>query len=99
MFFIYDIFVTKRNNNLISKAAQTNAIVSSLFPDNFRDKLICQNEEAKSAKKGNLKTFLNDGQTSGEPGGKNYLSSKPLADLFLETTVMFADVAGRFLSL
>ena len=26
VFFVYDIFVQKRNNNLIQKAAQTNAI-------------------------------------------------------------------------
>ena len=45
-------------------------------------------EEAanKSKKKGNLKAFLNDGKS--DAGANN----KPLADLFLETTVLFADI-------
>ena len=33
VFFVYDLVVQRRNHNLIVKAAQTNAIVYSLFPN------------------------------------------------------------------
>jgi class 3 adenylate cyclase len=98
VFFIYDIFVQKRNEKLISSAAKSNAIVSSLFPDNIRDRLIGQNDT--TTKKGtpyHLKSFLLDGggETKGGNGGDGgNKTSKPLADLFLETTIMFADICG-----
>ena len=37
VFLVYDLFVQKRNYNLIVKAAQTNAIVYSLFPNKNND--------------------------------------------------------------
>jgi hypothetical protein len=39
------------------------------------------------SKKGNLKAFLNNGDQSS--------TLAPLADLFLETTVLFADISGE----
>lgn len=51
--------------------------------------------------KARLKTFLSDGSSSGigdmdetEAGGVMQLKSAPIAELFPETTVMFADIAG-----
>lgn len=93
MFLLYDIAVTRRNENLVSKAAQSNAIVSSLFPESIKNRLISQQENEQQnrsnlrSKKGNLKAFLNTGE--------QLLTQKPLADLFLETTVLFADIAGE----
>jgi hypothetical protein len=50
-----------------------------------------QEEQEKHAilrsKKGNLKAFLNNGEQSS--------TLAPLADLFLETTVLFADISGE----
>ena len=37
VFFVYDLVVQRRNHNLIVKAAQTNAIVYSLFPNRHND--------------------------------------------------------------
>ncbi|CAB9519281.1 Guanylate cyclase (Partial), partial [Seminavis robusta] len=89
-FLVYDLAVQHRNENLVSKAAQSNAIVSSLFPDNIRERLMNDNDESQQAmnssmhsKRGRLKAFLNDGKN----GSKARHQSKPLADLFLETTV------------
>ena len=39
------------------------------------------------SKKGNLKAYLNNGEQQS--------TLKPLADLFLETTVLFADISGE----
>ena len=77
---------------MIANAAKSNAIVSSFVPDHLRDRLIQETADQKvvnkDGKHGNLKSFLNDGkQGSLNPG-------KPLADLFLETTICFADVSG-----
>ncbi|CAB9496705.1 Receptor-type guanylate cyclase gcy [Seminavis robusta] len=94
VFFMYDTFVQMRNTNLIMKAARTNAIVTSLFPENMRDRLAEEAEQAQAAKKkkgGNLKEFIDD---RGENNSKFTFTTKPLADLYLDTTVLYADITG-----
>jgi class 3 adenylate cyclase len=88
VFFIYDMLVQRRNEKIIANAARSNAIVSSMFPDAIRDRLLQQNDT--QSKHGQLKSFLmnKEGNASGT------MLSKPMADLFLETTVLFADVSG-----
>lgn len=93
MFFLYDYLVERRQELVVNTAAQSNSIVSSLFPEHMKQRIMHEKEEARALaknanKKGNLKSFLNDG-TQGDMGAQ-----KPLADLFLETTVMFADISG-----
>ena len=101
LFSVYDLVVQRRNERLILNAARSNAIVSSMFPSNIRDQLIGQKPGAETGiigsgpKQGNLKTFLNDGKDVDHVGNSTF-GSKPLADLFLETTVLFADVVGKF---
>jgi hypothetical protein len=72
VFYIYDIFVQKRNENLVAKAAQSNEIVSSFVPDHLRERIMSQNE---SKKKHNLKSFTADMISDVDR------QSKPLADL------------------
>eukprot|EP00538_Stauroneis_constricta_P012653 CAMPEP_0119570456 /NCGR_PEP_ID=MMETSP1352-20130426/43621_1 /TAXON_ID=265584 /ORGANISM="Stauroneis constricta, Strain CCMP1120" /LENGTH=1121 /DNA_ID=CAMNT_0007620125 /DNA_START=581 /DNA_END=3943 /DNA_ORIENTATION=- len=94
VFIVYDLVVYWRNEKLIENAARSNAIVSAIFPSTIRDRLITENNNqngvAKTADKriANLKNYLN-GYTD-----ETTANHKPLADLFLETTVMFADIAG-----
>ncbi|CAB9521849.1 Receptor-type guanylate cyclase gcy [Seminavis robusta] len=105
VFFTYDYFVLKRNEIMISNAAQSSAIVSSIVPDHLKDRLLSHqqqiNEQNKQNKasggsrrssSGSLKMFLNDG--SKQLGMDNSAVEAPLADLFLETTVLFADISG-----
>ena len=87
MFFIYDMLVQHRNEKIVVTAARSNAIVSSLFPDAIRDRLLQQNEMLK---RGHLKSYLLNGKDTDD----DHLLSKPLADLFLETTILFADISG-----
>jgi class 3 adenylate cyclase len=98
VFFIYDIFVHKRNEKLIASAAKSNAIVTSLFPDNIRERLIGQNDDTKATKSPyHLKSVLLDGVDGKallQANGSGEKTMKPLADLFLDTTVMFADICG-----
>lgn len=71
-------------NTVVNNAAQSNAIVTSLVPSHLRDQLINQNTPGNPIKRRNLKTILSNGETD------NDVTSEPLADLFLETTVLFA---------
>ena len=126
VFIFYDYLVTKRQEKVQNHALKSNAIVSSLFPADVRDRLFKEQNEQQGAKaatksssknpgkidsmanKYRLKTYLNDEENGkgGENGDKNsdfadqevakpdMYESKPIADLFPNTTVMFADIAG-----
>jgi hypothetical protein len=79
---------------VIRSAVQSTAIVSSLFPSNVRDRLYKEQEENENRRKknhGNLKTFLRDGSGVIDGGADYHISSKPLADLFTETTVLVSN--------
>lgn len=84
---------------------KSSAIVSSLFPSNVRDRLF--NHDVKEyapnqvSQKNRLKSFMTNNSgtdTAHEERGthKGVLpwSNRPIADLFPEVTVMFADISG-----
>ncbi|CAB9517992.1 Receptor-type guanylate cyclase gcy [Seminavis robusta] len=85
-FYIYDWFVHDRQTKMVESAAHTNAIVTSLFPGECRDRMLDGGGDGKDG----LSSFLSlkDASTSGDT------SSKPLADLYLDTTVLYADICG-----
>jgi len=96
-FLCYDKLVSVRQQKVMKTAVQSTTIVSSLFPSNVRDRLLDANgsndhhvdmrPSVFQPNKTRLRTFLNDGEPSND-------SSKPIADLFTDTTVLFADIAG-----
>ena len=99
VFLLYDIIVRRRQEIVMASANRTNAIVTSLFPENVRDRLYEQAREAAGDKNGvkmtglgqnklQMETFLTD-----EKQGA-LLASEPIADTFANATVMFLDVAG-----
>jgi hypothetical protein len=51
------MFVQRGNGRLIIKAAKSNAIVSSMFPSNIRDKLICNDEDTIQKSKAQFQDF------------------------------------------
>jgi class 3 adenylate cyclase len=97
VFFVYDVLVqSPRNAKLVANAARSNAIVTQLFPGKIRDQIIAQKQEeeeqlykSKKGGKANFKSFVAEGVD-----GLSDINSKPLAELFLETTVMFAYIVG-----
>jgi class 3 adenylate cyclase len=108
VFFVYDIMVKRRNDKLVNNAAQSNALVSSLFPGMFRDRVLDERAEKTKKQKEEhqgagptllnrqtnlLNTFLNHGGNRQEDLQVDS-GNAPLADLFPETTVMFADLVG-----
>ena len=117
VFVLYDCFVSKRQNTVMTSAQQSNAIVSSLFPAQFRDRLMEDqglvasqiNEKDSKNKKladdaissaqglgGGLLNTSQQSNTLGLQRGTNTLNigTRPIADLFLECTVMFGDISG-----
>lgn len=132
IFLGYDCIVQKRQQKVMTSAARSNAIVSSLFPAEIRDRLFGNEDEKNKDKNKNmfshlpesskfkLKSFLADeenpaaGHDNHEDGAKKeaktstedtkvegktiphieVYETKPIADLFPNTTVMFADIAG-----
>eukprot|EP00934_Nitzschia_sp_Nitz4_P005403 Nitzschia sp. Nitz4//scaffold296_size27349//382//4345//NITZ4_008196-RA/size27349-snap-gene-0.39-mRNA-1//1//CDS//3329546261//5393//frame0 len=95
VFVVYDRLVYQRNIRLVQNAARSNAVVSSLFPAKIREKLLEQQEikqqqqqqQTQLGTKSKMKNFLTGGLD-------NQAGCKPLADLFLETTILFADITG-----
>jgi len=123
-FLVYDYLVDKRQREAMDNAARSDAIISSLFPAEIRDrlfkgeelepdkkaKLLENHKEMKkeellqstpAAQKFRLKHYLDEEGGADQPNGKELTKnggaaheSKPIADLFPNTTVMFADIAG-----
>ena len=99
-FFMYDRFVRMRNAKVVHAAARLNRIVSSLFPSTVRDRVLALDEEDEIAQQPGtqtrLKKFLaNDGPTMGDMETDDIMyKTRPIADLFPETSILFADIAG-----
>lgn len=106
-FLVYDRFVDYRNNKVVHVAARSNVIVSNLFPTAVREKLFeheaMENREPGRSKTSSrtVKNFLRESEKGAEQIDGDRLSahpykSKPIAELFPDTTVLFADIAGRW---
>ena len=104
VFLVYDWAVQLRQNKVLKTATRTQAIVSSLFPKHVQERIFKDVEdEVKNEGKqpigrfrGNrtkdqLRTFLDDGTGGGKSEGPASLKSKPIADLFPEATIIFAE--------
>jgi class 3 adenylate cyclase len=90
IFAVYNRFVQSRNNKVVNAAARSNAIVSSLFPSNVRDRLLAENlvDQNHGGKRNGKGLSANNAYRDG------VYKSKPIADLFPETTVLFGDIVG-----
>ena len=87
VFAFYDVRVRMRQEKVMESAMRTNNIVTSLFPQNVRDRLYEQVDgraDANNARASNLNKFLNDGKNTG--------SQTSIADLFPHCTIAFIDV-------
>ena len=108
-FFFYVRIVQRRQTKVMATAARTNAIVTSLFPSNVRDRIMKDAEDAVNNKQEmapflpgmgegatkKLKTFLDEENPAASNDNQLIMfKTKPIADLFPETTVMFADLVG-----
>ena len=88
MFLVYDRLVERRQHVVLKQASKTSAIVSSLFPESVTKRLLADktsNHEKKflSPNKRLQSFLLSDGDE------QKVLQTKPIADLFPFTTVIF----------
>ncbi|KAL3917874.1 MAG: hypothetical protein SGILL_004507 [Bacillariaceae sp.] len=96
-FFMFDFLVHRHQKILSATAARQSALVASLFPKKIHMKLLAEAEEAAKQQrltmgKAGLRKFLTESSDVIKcPDEK----SKPIADLFPNTTVMFADISGK----
>lgn len=104
VFLVYDILVQRRQNATEKSAAQSNAIVVSMFPSTVRDRILHGDTNIMALEaptKRNLRSFLRgesnvveselvtEGtRNSTAPNALMLYKSNPIADLFLETTTM-----------
>jgi class 3 adenylate cyclase len=92
MFLFYDRLVERRQQLILSKAVQSTAIVASIFPKNVRERLMQANENDKDDNDGapnhRLTSFLSGDSNDNED------NLEPIADLFPNCTVLFADISG-----
>lgn len=101
VFVLFTIAVARRQRVVMNRAVASSAIVSSLFPSQVRDQIYEENEAAKkknndwrmrdNSKESGVNAWMND--SAG--GGDTVMGpSRPMADLFEHTTILFADLVG-----
>eukprot|EP00980_Cylindrotheca_fusiformis_P013752 scaffold3541_cov116-Cylindrotheca_fusiformis.AAC.5 len=83
VFLLYDYYVARRQRKFMERIVKQDQIVSNVFPTAIRDRLY------ESGQKGSKDDALFD-----PLGGGAGTAGSPLADLFPETTIVFADIAG-----
>lgn len=89
-FFLYDRIVQRRNEKIIQDAARSNAIVSSMFPGQIRDRILNQVRESKekTAKHKSVADYVKgDDESHSE-------ESQSLAEFFPAATICFSDIVG-----
>lgn len=102
LFLIYDKYVDNRNDFVVDVAERSNVLVSSLFPvQAVRNRILAQSQPDREDKQSNwsrkqsVQDLPNDVSEQQEIGdhctGIGPYSTKPIAELFLETTVMVSD--------
>lgn len=82
VFVVYDTMVAKRQQIVMNRAVASGAIVSSLFPSQVRDELYKEKEPIGPEDEGGFEM--------------DKLASKPkkIAQVYPNTTILFADLAG-----
>jgi class 3 adenylate cyclase len=88
VFFIFARFMEHRQSKLEDKAARAVAVVNSVFPEQIGQRLIAGGEQQRTGKV-QLDSYFGSRNTKELSG-----IAKPMADLFMDTTVLFADIAG-----
>jgi class 3 adenylate cyclase len=98
VFILYDFLVRRRQAKVLALATKQNAVVSSLFPTSVKNRIIADADSGRQTKNSTGRLGLKDflaGKDNFEPEEQvTSRNSKPIADLFSETTIMFADIAG-----
>lgn len=85
VFVLYDVIVQVRNKKVVTTAARSTAIVTSLFPKNVAAQMLQEENHGALSETAHALSNTTKGPDN---------SSKPIANLFRESTILFADIAG-----
>ena len=98
-FLVYDRSMYRKNANITRFAEKSNAIVATLFPTTFRDRLMEESNQAgvemapmdvETGRRRSSREFIVDKSSNDE----TEFGDKPIAELYPETTIMMADLVG-----
>jgi class 3 adenylate cyclase len=104
LFNQYSRLVKQRQTKLLMTAKHSRAVVSSLFPEAVRTRLLADVQENEQKQHDTRRAFLQRGGSLNFTKMKEFLEDdreknvmlqgKPIADFFPEATIMFADLVG-----
>jgi class 3 adenylate cyclase len=86
VFIVYTVSVKRMHKVVMDRAIASGAIVSSLFPSQVRDQIYQENE---AGRKRSSQSWPDNGENP-----EATTSSRPIANVFDQTTIMFADMVG-----
>jgi len=92
---MYDSMVSARNRKVTAAAQQSIAVVASLFPKNVRDRIMEKNAApATKSRKPCKELKFGESNDDSMDISDDAIKTSKIAELFPETTIMFADIAG-----
>lgn len=102
VYLLYDYFVGERNLPEIRSAIRSSGFVTSIFPSSVLERLMAEKDTKDDHILSNtvhnkIRSFLIGGlklETENDIEDEDFYKSKPIADLFPETTVLVADLDG-----
>lgn len=92
VFILYDLRVENRQRKILHTATKSSAIVNSLFPETVRDRIMAEVVKEQPVTKAEMFKGKDARCESMDTSASSF--SRPIADLFTDVTVMFADIAG-----
>lgn len=93
VFVMYDWWVARRQHVVMNRAVASTAIVRDLFPSQVRNQLYEVSAKDEKWNDGPRMSKKVEALVSG--GDIESAGSKPIAQEFKETTVLFADIVGK----
>jgi hypothetical protein len=92
VFVLYDFMVQNRNRKVVRSAERSTAIVKSLFPKKVAEQMMEETSHRLAPRSSTIQALKAINAPSEQPTFS--VAKKPIADLFKDTTIMFADIAG-----
>ncbi|CAB9515639.1 Receptor-type guanylate cyclase gcy [Seminavis robusta] len=93
VFLIYDFTVARRQKIVLGRALASGAIVNSLFPEKVRQQLY-EERQAEQAQIKSTNEFRSSNVSRTIDGVADAAASRPIAHLYDNTTIFFADIVG-----
>ena len=96
IFAFYDFMVRRRQVKVMKRLVREDKIVADLFPAQIRARMYEDTSGSGEFDERSLVSKRHSELFSSDLENPQNFTSPPLADLYLNTTVMFGDIAGAF---